>query len=142
MDELAHIWKKMSMTDAKGTNIDLSMDKKKTETVSAVKFFTHRSSHFEVVARTFRPIWHTRSSFEVTDAQNNVLLIAFDLEIYAEKELQGKPWAFERHLIVLQRYNGLTPAQDIVFNATSFLLWTYFMLLVNPLTKRTLLVIW
>ena len=46
----------MAMTDAKGTNIDLSMDKKKTKTVSAVKFFTHRSSHFEAVARTFHPI--------------------------------------------------------------------------------------
>ena len=62
------------------------------------------------MARTFHPIWRTRSKFKVSDAGNNVLLIVFDLEVDAEKVLQGEPWAFDRHLVALQRYDGSTPA--------------------------------
>ena len=73
------------------------------------KFFTRQSLNIEAVARTFHPIWRTRSKFKVSDAGNNVLLIAFDLEVDAEKVLQCEPWAFDRHLVALQRYDGLSP---------------------------------
>ena len=89
---------------------DLSGDKMKTEIVLAVKFFTQQSLNIEAVARTFHPIWRTRGKFKVSDARNNVLLIAFDLEVDAEKVLQGDSWAFDRHLVPLQRYDGSTPA--------------------------------
>nr|POE94176.1 hypothetical protein CFP56_17506 [Quercus suber] len=98
---------------------DLSGDKKK-EIVLAAKFFTWRSLNIEAVARMFPPIWRTRSKFKVSDAGNNVLLIAFDLEVDAEKVPQGDSWAFDRHLVALQRYDGSTPAEELIFNTTSF----------------------
>lgn len=110
----------MSLTDVEETNIDLSSDKKKTTTVLATKFFTRRSLNIKAVARTFQPLWRTGSSFEVSDAGNNMLLIAFDLEVDAEKVLQGEPWAFDRHLVALQKYDGLTPTQDLIFYTMSF----------------------
>lgn len=33
--------------------------------------------------------------------RNNVLLFEFDLELDAEKVLQGEPWSFDRHLVIL-----------------------------------------
>uniref|UniRef100_A0A7N2RBZ2 RNase H type-1 domain-containing protein n=1 Tax=Quercus lobata TaxID=97700 RepID=A0A7N2RBZ2_QUELO len=88
---------------------DLSGDKKKTEIVLAAKFFTRRSLNIKAVARTFHPIWRTRSKFKVSDAGNIVLLIVFDLEVDAEKVLQGDSWAFDRHFSfttkIVTRYN-------------------------------------
>lgn len=49
-----------------------------------------------------------------------MLLIAFDLEVDAKKVLQGEPWAFDRHLVALQKYNGSTLTQDLIFSTTSF----------------------
>ena len=74
----------------------------------------------EAVARTFRPIWRTKWNFEVSTAGENILLIAFELEIVAEKVLQGEPWVFDRHLVVLQRYDGSSPVQELSFVRTSF----------------------
>ena len=37
-----------------------------------------------------------------------------------EKVLQGEPWAFDKHSVVLQQYNGSCPVQDLSFDGTSF----------------------
>lgn len=74
----------------------------------------------EAVARTFRPLWRTKRNFEVSMAGENILLIAFELEIDVEKVLQGEPWVFDRHLVVLQRYDSSSPVQELSFDRTSF----------------------
>ena len=34
--------------------------------------------------------------------------------------LQGEPWAFDRHLVALQKYDGTTPTQDLSFTTAKF----------------------
>ena len=58
-------------------------------TVLVTKFFTRRNVNVGAVAKTFRPIWRTRGNFEVCDGNDNVLLIAFEMEVDAEKVMQG-----------------------------------------------------
>ena len=53
-------------------------------------------------------------------AGDNILLIDFELEADVEKVLQGEPWAFDKHLVVLQRYDGSCPVKELSFNRTSF----------------------
>lgn len=113
-------WKNLSLTEVEGSKVDLTRDKKKVGTVLAAKFFTRRNVNVEVVAKTFRPIWQTKGNFEVCDGKDNVLLIAFELEVDTEKVLQGQPWAFDRHLVVLQRYDGLEPVHHLVFKSVTF----------------------
>lgn len=72
MEDIASRWKKLSLSDMKGKNVDLSKEKKRLEFVLAAKFLTRRSINIEVVARTFRPIWRTRRNFEVNAAGDNV----------------------------------------------------------------------
>ena len=43
MEDLEHVWKKMSLTNMEDANIDLSSDKRKMEIVLAAKFFTRHS---------------------------------------------------------------------------------------------------
>ena len=120
MEDLAQRWKKLSLPEAEGKKHDLTKDKKISKHVIAVKFFTRQSVNVEAVARTFHPIWRTKHNFEVSMAGDNILLIAFEGEVDAEKVLQGEPWVFDRHLIVLQRYDGSAPVTDLCFDRTSF----------------------
>jgi len=103
MEDLTSRWMNLSLIEVEGLKVDLTRDKKKVGTILAAKFCTRRNVNMEVVAKTFRPIWRTKGNFEVCDGKDNVLLIAFEMEVDAEKVLQGQPWAFDRHLVALQR---------------------------------------
>ena len=72
MEDIASRWKKLSLSDTEGKNVDLSKEKKRLEFVLVVKFLSRRSINIEVVARTFRLIWRTRRNFEVSAAGDNV----------------------------------------------------------------------
>ena len=37
-----------------------------------------------------------------------------------DKILRGQPWSFDKHLIVMQRYSGDVPVQEINFVKTPF----------------------
>ena len=100
--------------------MDLTKEKKKLEFVIAAKFFTCRSLNLEVVANTFRPLWRIRGNFELSNSGNNVLLIAFELEVDVEKVLQGEPWAFDRHLVAIQRYGGSISIHELHFEKSIF----------------------
>ena len=120
MEDLAQKWKTLSLSEVEDTKVDLSRGKKKLDFVLAAKFFTHRSLNIEAVVKTFQPLWRTRGYFEVSDGGDNILLLAFEMDVDAEKVMQGAPWAFDRHLVVFQRYNGVVLIQDLCFDKTAF----------------------
>ena len=49
-----------------------------------------------------------------------MVLVSFKLDVDAEKVIQGQPWAFDRHLVASQRYDGSMPIQNLVFKTTIF----------------------
>ena len=100
MEELAKRWKKLSLTKIEGNKVDLTSDMKKLDFVLATKFFTRRTLNIEALAKNFHPLWHTKGRFEVSDGGDNVLLFKFELDVDAEKVIQGETWAFDRHLLL------------------------------------------
>lgn len=54
---------------------------------------------------------------------NNLLLFAFDLEVDAEKVILGEPWAYDRHLVVIQRFDGSKWVKELEFKFCKF--WTH-----------------
>ena len=58
--------------------------------------------------------------FNVTVGGENILLFAFELEVDAEQVIQGKPWAFDRHLVVFERFDGYTSIHALGFKTTAF----------------------
>lgn len=108
------------IVEGRGKKHDLSKDKKTAEYVLAAKFFTRRLINVEAVARTFCPLWHMKRNFEVSMVGDNVVLIVFEWEVDAEKVIQGEPWVFNRHLVVLQRYDGTTPINKLSFDSSTF----------------------
>ena len=72
------------------------------------------------MGKTFRPLWRTRNDFCIRDASDNHLLFTFELESDLEKVLLGEPWSFDRHLVVLQKYDGTSPMEQVDFSKSSF----------------------
>ena len=120
MDDLAQRWQKLSLSVNEGNKVDLTVKKKAGEHVLAAKFLTHRNVNLEAVACTFRPLWRTRGNFKVNVAGNNKVLFDFEFKVDAIKVLMGESWTFDRHLVVLERYDGSTPIQNLQFKSTSF----------------------
>ena len=120
MDDLAQRCQKLSLSVNEGNKVDLTVKKKAGEHVLAAKFLTHRNVNLEAVARTFRPLWRTRGNFKVNVVGNNKVLFDFEFKVDAIKVLMGESWTFDRHLAVLERYDGSTPIQNLQFKSTSF----------------------
>ena len=120
MEELASRWKNLSLSDKEGKKLALAQNKNRVDFVLAAKFLTKRNVSIDAVAKTFRPLWHTRSDFCIRDAGDNHLLFTFELESDLEKVLLGAPWSFDRHLVVLQNYDGTSPMEHVDFSKSSF----------------------
>ena len=120
MDDLTRSWKQLSLSDKEGKKLALVKYKKRVEFVLVAKFLTKRNVSVDAVAKTFRPLWHTSSDFCIRDAGDNHLLFTFELESNLEKVLMGEPWSFDRHLVVLQRYDLILPMKKVDFSKTSF----------------------
>uniref|UniRef100_A0A7N2LQP6 Endonuclease/exonuclease/phosphatase domain-containing protein n=1 Tax=Quercus lobata TaxID=97700 RepID=A0A7N2LQP6_QUELO len=48
------------------------------------------------------------------------VLFSFDSSKDVDRILSGEPWSFDKSLVVLQRYNRLTPLEDLAFDKASF----------------------
>ena len=95
MEELSTWWKKLTQSELEENWVALRSDRKKREFVLAGKFFTCKTLNAEAVVKNFRPLWRTKGGFNVTVGGENILLFAFELEVDAERVIQGEPWAFD-----------------------------------------------
>ena len=97
---------------------------------------TRRVLSIEAVGRTLKPLWKTRNGFEIRDVGNHVLLFVFDNEEEAERVLAAESWTYDKHLIILSRYDGSCSVQKIRFHTVKF--WVQLHgLPVNKLNERT-----
>lgn len=120
MDDLATRWKTLSLSDKESKTLALTKNNQSEEYVLAAKFFTRRNVSIDAVAKTFRSLWRTSNDFRIRDAGDNHLLFVFELESDMIKVLMGEPWSFDRHLVVLKRYDGITPMEEVDFSKTKF----------------------
>ena len=120
MEELATHWKKLSLSESEENRVALRIDRKKRDFILAGKFFTRRSLNVEVVAKTFKPLWRTKGGFNVTVSGEIILLFAFELDVDAERVIQGEPWAFDKHLVVFEKFEGYAPIHSLGFKTMAF----------------------
>lgn len=74
----------------------------------------------EAVARMFKQLWRTNSGFRICNQGNNIVLFVFNNLEGVDKILNSQPWSFDKHLIVMQRYAGDVPVQEINFVKVPF----------------------
>ncbi|XP_075640309.1 uncharacterized protein LOC142612063 [Castanea sativa] len=51
---------------------------------------------------------------------NHIVHFIFDNKLEVDTILANEPWSFDKHLMVLQRYDKDMPVEELTFNCTSF----------------------
>ena len=67
------------------------------------------------------PLWRARNGFKIQRFGEHKLLFTFDNKRDVDRILMSEPWSFDKHLVVMQRYDSDTPLQDIKFDRST--LW-------------------
>lgn len=114
------MWKKFSLSDKEGLNVDLANASQQSENILAAKFLTSRVLNMEAIARTFKPLWKTRHDFAVQDLGGNKVAFVFEDAMDLERVLVNEPWTYDKFLVVFQRVHGDGPIQDSRFFHASF----------------------
>lgn len=110
------------MTNVELAKISLSKSKNLSskEFVIAARFLTRRALNVEAIRRTFKPLWRARKEFKIREARDHVLLFFFELESDAERVIATELWSFDKHLVLLQRYDNSAPARTLRFTKMKF----------------------
>ena len=121
MDDLAQSWNRLTLSDKEGPGCCL-LDGDRCETFSiAAKFLTKRAISMDVIAKTFTPLWRTRDGFKMQSFGDHKILFTFEKKEDVDRILDGEPWSFDKHLVVMSRYENESPMHDIKFEKTK--LW-------------------
>ena len=83
----------------------------------------------EAIGRMFKPLWRAKKDFEVHEVGDHVLLFVFELEADAEWVLANEPWTFDKHAVLLQRFDGSTPSRYLRFTKLKFWMQIYGLLI-------------
>lgn len=90
------------------------------EFIIAAKFMTRRALSIDAIGRTFKPLWKTRNGFQIRDVGNHIMLFVFDNESEADRVIALEPWSYDKHLVILTRYDRSCPIRSIKFHTVSF----------------------
>lgn len=121
MEDLAQSWKRLTLSEREGSACNLTTEHNTNEHAIAVKFLMKRAINVEVIAQTFTPLWRARNGFKIQRFGEHKLLFTFDNKRDVDRILMSEPWSFDKHLVVMQRYDSDSPLQDIKFDRTT--LW-------------------
>lgn len=113
MHELANHCKGLSLSDREGPTFNLEEEMATPEFIIAAKFFTRRAQNMDAIASTFQPLWRSKNGFKVKNMGNHIVLFIFDNKLEVETILENEPWSFDKHLMMMQRYDKDTAVEDL-----------------------------
>ena len=113
-------WKRFSLSESEGNKFSVQEEYMGEEYLLAAKFFTRRVLNMEAIARTFTLLWKTRKGFEIRDLGDHKILFVFPEKADIDRVLEGEPWSFDRHLVVLQRIERDDALRSMDFSVTRF----------------------
>ena len=115
MEELAKSWSYLTLSNVEGFHVSITEEEAVSDFVLAAKFLTKRALNVEAIAKNFTPIWRMKNGFRVTKESDHVVLFTFDNQNDMERVLNTEPWSFDKHLMVLHRYDKEVDVLDIDF---------------------------
>ena len=113
-------WKRFSLLESEGNKFAVREETTMEEYLLVAKFFTRRVLNMKAIARTFKLLWKTRKGFKIRDMGDHKILFVFPEEADIDRVLEGEPWSFDRHLVVLQRIDRDDAIRSRDFRVTHF----------------------
>ena len=120
MEELTKSWSYLTLSDVEGSNLQINEEEAVTDFVLAAKFLTKRALNIDATAKMFTPLWRSKNGFKIKKEGDHVILFTFDNREEIDQILKAEPWSFDKHLMVLQRYDRETDVLDMQFNRITF----------------------
>nr|XP_023920005.1 uncharacterized protein LOC112031548 [Quercus suber] len=120
MDELTSNWNCLTLSDREGSGCYLDDELSSQEFFLATKFLTKRAVNVDAIDKTFTPLWRSRNGFQVHNLGNQMVLFVFDNKDEVDKVIQSELWSFDKHLMVLERYNKNNLVEELHFNRATF----------------------
>ncbi|XP_023897899.1 uncharacterized protein LOC112009795 [Quercus suber] len=120
MEELTSNWNRLSLSDREGPGCCLEDDLSSEELFLAAKFLTRRAVNVDAIAKTFTPLWRSRNGFQVRNLGNHMVLFVFDNMEEVEKVIQSEPWSFDKHIMILEKYDKNNLVEELQFKRTTF----------------------
>ena len=68
----------------------------------------------DVVARTFRQLWRSTDGFKIRSLEDHIVLFVFSNPVDVNQIIQSEPWCFDKHLVVIKKYDDDGPIRDIL----------------------------
>ncbi|KAL0002312.1 hypothetical protein SO802_016093 [Lithocarpus litseifolius] len=90
------------------------------EFIIATKFLTKRVLNIDAITKTFTPLWCSKNGFKVRNLGDHKVLFVFDSKVEVDKVIQSEPWTFDKHLIMMERYDTNSSIDDLKLNRTTF----------------------
>ena len=69
----------------------------------------------EAVVRTFKQLWRLANGFKIWNMGDHIVLFVFDNNSNVERIIQNQPWSFDKHLVVLQKFDEFSKFNELVF---------------------------
>jgi len=101
MDDLVQSWNRLTLFDREGPGCCLLNDDR--DFSIAAKFLTKRAINIDVIARTFNLLWSARNGFKIQNFGDHKILFTFNNREDVDRILEGEPWSFDKHLVVMHR---------------------------------------
>ena len=72
------------------------------------------------LGKTMEKAWHPQKGMEVKKLGDNCILFEFLHKKDYTRVLEGRPWAFDKNLLMIQEYDGMQRPLEIRFDYSPF----------------------
>lgn len=120
MDNITKAWSNLSLNDGEENRFTLKNSSRSSEFFIAAKFLTKRALNMEAVGRTFMQLWRSTGGFKIRSVDDHIVLFVFSNQADVERNILSKPWCFDKHLVVMKRYDNDVPLRELKFSSSTF----------------------
>lgn len=116
IEDLTKHWSSLSLSEREGSGLRLRSYQAITDHGVVARFLTKRPINIDAIANTFTPLWRSKLGFKVKSISDHVVLFSFDNKAKVDCVLSVQPWSFDKHIMVLSRYD-----KDILVKASELI---------------------
>ena len=124
-EELAGRWKELKLSEEEEIPADITIQEEEGST-SKENFsligalISVRPFNYVALGRTMEKVWRPRKGMEFRKLGDNCMQFVFFLKKDYDRVLIGRPWSFDKFLLVVQEYNPETRPSEIGFEHSPF----------------------
>jgi hypothetical protein len=117
--------KKLSLTDGEQEGIKVDeLDVLEAKVIAGKcligKLWADRSVNQEAFKTVFSNIWRIVGSVKFKELKDNIWVFEFSDDRDKMRVLDGRPWSFDRQILVLNDFDGSKPPSQLEFNHSAF----------------------